>query len=314
MGGRQREIAAALGGEPAIFFPLGDAPGWAKPLRYLLSLLQSSLYLARRQPRAVIVSNPPIFAALPAFAYGAMTGAPILLDSHPGGFGLQGDRLSARLQPLHRRLAARARATLVTEERLAASVRAWGGRGEVIHEAPPHWDAPPPRAAGSPYTVLFVCTFQRDEPVQAVLDAARLRPDVRIRVTGDPGQAPVAPADLPANVELTGFLAPDAYRSALFAADAALVLTTEPASVVRGGYEAVWAHRPLIVSDWPTLRHVFPDAVFTGATGPEIANAIELSRSQHDALAAVAPEARRRQLERWERQLEVLEQAIGAPA
>ena len=62
---------------------------------------------------------------------------------HPGGFGLQGDRVSAQLQGVHRAVAARARAVLVTDAALAARVDAWGGRGLVFHEAPGEISATP---------------------------------------------------------------------------------------------------------------------------------------------------------------------------
>ena len=51
---------------------------------------------AARRPRAVIVTNPPDLRPsrrlLPA---PGLTGAMLILDSHPGGFGVQGDRVAA---------------------------------------------------------------------------------------------------------------------------------------------------------------------------------------------------------------------------
>lgn len=313
IGGRQTEVAGALGGEAAVFYRYGGAARWTVPLRYVVSAVETALYLVRRRPRAVIATNPPVFVGWIALAYARLARVPALLDSHPGGFGLQGDRLSARLQPLHRRLVPRVAATLVTEERLAEQVRAWGGRPAVLHEAPPDWSAPAPRPQpGTPYTVLFVCVFQRDEPVAAVLEAARELPDVRFRITGDlrrrdPGLAAAAPP----NVDWTGFLGSEDYRRALAAADAVLVLTTEPTSIVRGGYEAVWAQRPLLVSDSPSLRRVFPDGVHVANDGDAIAAGVESVRARHAELAAVAPAARDRQQRRWEEQLADLETIIG---
>lgn len=313
MGGRQRDIAAALGGEPAIFYPLGDGTRLRLLLRYLSSLVLTAGYLLRRRPRAVIVSNPPMFAALPALLYARLARVPMLLDSHPGGFGLQGDRLSARLQPLHRLLVRNATATLVTQGSLVDQVSAWEGRAEILHEAPPAWKPPEPRPAADPFTVLFVCIFQPDEPASLVTAAARLLPDVRVQITGDLARAPAGLVEeAPANVEFTGLLGPEDYRGALFAADAVLVITTESTSVVRAGYEAVWAHRPLVVSDWPELRRVFPEAVHTATDSRAIARAIETARARHGELAAAAPAARARQLGRWQDQLSALERAIGA--
>ena len=313
--GRQAEVAAALGGEAAVFYRLGRAPRWTTPLRYALSAAETAAYLIRRRPRAIIATNPPIFPGWIALAFGRLTRAPVLLDSHPGGFGLQGDRLSGRLQPLHRPLVARVDATLVTDGELGDRVRDWGGRAEIVHEAPPAWPPPAPRSRAARFVVLYICVFQRDEPVREVLEAARRMPDVAFRVTGDlrrrdPADGPAAPA----NVEWVGFLGPRDYMDAIVAADAVLVLTTEPTSVVRGGYEAVWAHRPLVVSDFPGLRSVFPDAVHVANEAGAIARGIADARERHAELVSAAPRARTRQLDRWTAQLAALEQLTGGHA
>ncbi|MGH9043947.1 MAG: glycosyltransferase, partial [Acidimicrobiales bacterium] len=113
--GRSEEIARALGGRARCFFP----PRTSRPpaaVRYVLSALATVAWLAKERPNAVIVTNPPVFAGLVAYICSRVLGAPLVLDSHPGGFGVQGDRISARLQPMHRWLARRAEAVLVTDE------------------------------------------------------------------------------------------------------------------------------------------------------------------------------------------------------
>jgi hypothetical protein len=65
---------------------------------------------------------------------------------------------------------------------------------------------------------------------------------------------------VPLNIELVGFLRDGDNVRAMPGADIP-VLRTEPRSVVRAGYEAGYACRPLVVSDWPVLRDVFPYAM-----------------------------------------------------
>ncbi|MGH9048059.1 MAG: glycosyltransferase, partial [Acidimicrobiales bacterium] len=139
--GRSAELASAVGGEARCFFPPRDArPPLA--LRYLFSAIATVTYLLGRRPRAVIATNPPVFAALVAYGCARALGARFVLDSHPGGFGAQGDRVAARLQGLHRWLATRAAAVLVTEETWARTVAMWGGTALIVHEAPADWDCP----------------------------------------------------------------------------------------------------------------------------------------------------------------------------
>src|SRR5690348_6372387 len=73
-GDRAEEIAAALGGEARIFYDLHIVRKPLVPVRYALSAMRMTAYLAWRRPRALIVTNPPIFPGLLAFAYTRLTG------------------------------------------------------------------------------------------------------------------------------------------------------------------------------------------------------------------------------------------------
>ena len=82
-----------------------------------------------------------------------------------------------------------------------------------------------------------------------------------------------------------------------------LALTTEPASVVRAGYEAVYARRPLIVSAWSNLRQIFPYAVHVSNDSDSIVSGLELARDRLDELRATTADALREQRQRWDGQL-----------
>ena len=202
----------------------------------------------------------------------------------------------------------------VTVDELADEVRGWGGRPALVHEAPPPSpEAATPRARrdGRP-VALFVCVFAADEPVDEVIDAARACPDVTFQITGALDLAAARLGDdLPPNVELVGFLDPDDYAAALAGADVVLALTTESTSVVRAAYEAVYAGRPLIVSDWPELRSLFPYAVAAGNTGPRIAAAVSDAVARRDALLEVSDEALSTQEHRWQQQIGTVRAALG---
>lgn len=308
---RAREIAAALGGEAFCHYPLGHVKAVA-PLRYVVSGVLTCWFLARRRPQAVIVTNPPIFPALIVLTYARVTRKPMLLDSHPGGFGLQGDRLSARMQPVVRWVSRRAQATLVTEESLKARVEEWGGHGQIVHEAPPEWDRPPSSARGAIPEVLFVCTFSPDEPVEVLVEAARALPDIAFKVTGDLRKAPPGLVGAaPPNVKFVGFLRGQDYTAALASGDLIVVLTTEPTSIVKAGYEAVYAERPLLLSDWPASREAFPHAAFAANRSPGLASAIRAALVEQESMHAQAAAARERQELRWAQQRQALERLIG---
>jgi glycosyltransferase involved in cell wall biosynthesis len=310
--GRSQEIAAALGGEARCFYNRRLAKGRLVPLRYALSSVRTLAFLASRRPRAVIVTNPPIFPALLAYACTRLSGAPILLDSHPSSFGRKGDRLSQRMLGVHAWLARRVRSTLVTDDEWVRTVASWGGRAEILHEAPGDWELTPVRPLPERPVVLFAGTFAADEPVTEVFAAARRLPDVEVRITGDVRRCPPElRAAKPENVTLTGFLGPAAYQRAMLESDLVLTLTTEPTSVMRAAYEAVYAGRPLVLSDWPALIELFPYAVHVQNFADAIADGVAAVLRRHEELASVTEKAADLQYDRWQWQLDRLRTLIG---
>jgi glycosyltransferase involved in cell wall biosynthesis len=307
---RADEIAASLGGVSRRFNGrLPNRPSTAA-LRYLVNTAETLWWLVTRRPRALIVQNPPIVLPLVAWAWGKIARIPVVLDSHPASFGRKDSRVWAFFLPLHRWLARRSAAVLVTVDALAGEVQDWGARSIVIHEAPAAGGgaaAGAPELDAVPSRVLFVGVFASDEPVQAVIDAAALVPNVEIHITGRLTDAPRGAVEAaPPNVRFVGFLEAAAYTRAVAEAGTVMALTTESTSVVRAGYEAVYAGRPLIVSDWPTLRELFPYAVYTGHSAEALATAMGEGVERNAELVARAADARGRQLARWEEQRRAL--------
>jgi glycosyltransferase involved in cell wall biosynthesis len=192
-------------------------------------------------------------------------------------------------------------------------VRGWGGRALVVHEPPAPWtDQPVDPSPATGERVLFLGTYGRDEPVAEVVDGARQLPGVEFRITGDPATAPDGLLERrPANVEPLGYLHAEAYQREVRSADLVVVLTTEPTSVMRAAYEAVYACRPLVVTDWPALREIFPHAVHVPNTPDGIAAGVRRALDDLDGLRAVAETARTLQTQRWEAQLAALRDAVG---
>jgi exopolysaccharide biosynthesis WecB/TagA/CpsF family protein len=281
-------------------------------VRYLLSSVATGAYLLRRRPKLVIVTNPPVPGALVTYLWARLLGAGFALDSHPGGFGAQGDRVAARLQAIHRFLVRRAHFVMVTDESWCEKVRAWGGTPIVVHEAPGEWDLDPP-TPHERLRVLVVGTFSSDEPVAAVVGAARSMPEYDFFLTGDPSLCPAeAAAELPGNADLIGFLDPDRYKSELASADVVVTLTTEPTSVMRAACEAVYARRPVVLSDWPLGRRLFPYGVHTANDPESLTRALRSLAGRYEHHLDGLEEARSAQVARWDAQRRRLTDAVDA--
>lgn len=311
MRGRSVEIARVLGGEAVSLYAPSERRRPHVAWRYLHGALATAWRL-RERPDLVIVTSPPIVAGLVAYGCGKLLGFPVALDSHPGAFGAQGDTLSRRLLAFHRYLARRAAFSMVAAEPWAEIVADWGGRPLVVHEAPMFEPLPQPPVADR-LRVLYVGRFAGDEPTAAVLDAAAALPGVELLVTGDPDACPASlRAAAPANVRFVGYLDGARYREALGTCHAVLALTTEPGSVMRAAYEAVYVARPLVVSDWPVARETFPCAVHVANDPASIVAGLATVSARYDELVGVTDRARALQLARWQAQEDRLRQAVAA--
>jgi glycosyltransferase involved in cell wall biosynthesis len=288
LGGRSHMVyAARLGSHPATIV-----------LKYAVQWFRTARILRREQPETVIVMTPPVFAALPAFLYAWRRRTQVVLDAHSAAFLHPRWR---RLQWLQRWLCARAASTLVSNTHLADMVRRHGGHATVVPDVPIVFPRPQAFARPAGFVVAVVCSFNPDEPLEAILAAAAQLPDVRFFVTGNPRHFPAALSPrVPPNVTLTGFLSTPLYGGLLRAADAVLTLTTRDHTMLRGAYEAIYQGTPVIVSDFELLRREFPSgALHVDNTADGIASAVRTMQAQLPAFRAAAARLGDDKRKRW---------------
>jgi hypothetical protein len=311
-GSRAGSISQALGGEWQVFYDRRLHHKALVPLRYLTSAFGTLWYLIRRRPRAVIVQTPPVPAAALVFAWAKLARVPVVMDTHPASFALDGNRIHELMRPLLSALVPRAAACIVTTPELGGRISAWKGTPLVVHEAPMVWaERIQPRDCSAESRLLFVCTFAPDEPLMAVLEAARDLPDVTFRITGDLRRRPAeAQRTAPANVQWVGYLGPDDYVKALLNADVIMTLTQRPESVQRSAHEAVDALRPLVLTNWPHIGELFPYAILVENDAAGIRAGVEAAFDRCSELSSVAAQARSVQHRRWSEQLGELQAAL----
>lgn len=299
-GDRLHELADELGGRAEVVFTPRLTARALVPIRYLVCALGTIVALVRHRPRRVVVVNPPLWPAVLIWSYASLTGARWYLDSHPGGFGAQGHDVERRLQPLHRFLIRRANGVLVASRPWVDVVESLGTPAVVVHEPPrPRGHRGRHRPNDRPIA-LFVGVFAPDEPYDAVVDAARLLPEVDWHLTGEPDRAPAGLiAAAPANVVFTGYLGPAAFDAALAEADVVIALTTEPTSVMRAGFEAVDSGTALVVSDHPLVVDAFPAAAATPNAARNIAAAVADLIADPEATRRRVAAARQHHVEQW---------------
>lgn len=297
---RSDHTARELGGRShMVYLPgLGSRPSTIL-FKYIGQWWRTARILRRERPDAVFVMSPPVIAVLPAFWYAWRRRKHLVLDVHTAAFLHPRWR---RFQGLQGALCRWASTTIVHNEHLAARVRDMGAHATVVPDVPIVYDEVERFQKPDVFTVAVVCSFNYDEPVAAILEAARLLPDVRFFMTGNPKHfAPDLATRLPDNVTLTGFISVPAYGGLLSGADVVMSLTSRDHTMLRGAYEAIYQGTPVVVSDWPLLREFFDEgATHTDSTGQGIADAIRRVQADPQRFREGAASLRERKRQQWE--------------
>jgi len=87
-----------------------------------------------------------------------------------------------------------------------------------------------------------------DDAWREVFAAARVTPEARFFVTGDPAQAGVTPDQVPENVVLTGLLPKPVFVALMAACDITLSLTLRPDTLLWSIRESLALARPFVAS------------------------------------------------------------------
>jgi len=225
------------------------------PIRYILQAIKTLKICIREQPKVIFVQNPPIFAPLIVYVYAKIWKSKLIIDSHT--FALLAWWWKWSL-PIHAYLSRRAITTIVTNNHLDKMMRNWKAHSFILADIPTIFPQGKKFTPEGNFNVAVINTFAPDEPVEEVLKAAALLPDVQFYITGDLIRAKrTYLLNRPNNVSFTGFIPDEKYFGLLRGVDVIMVLTNDDHTMQRGACEAVSLGKPIITSNWPLLRSYF---------------------------------------------------------
>lgn len=294
--GRSAGLASALQAE-ALFPPdrLMDA---RIPWRYFRLVVWTRRELRARTPLSMVIAMmPPSFLVL------------VVRASVPQSTKVVGDLHSAVLRgrrwawarPIAM-MSMRRDGALVTNGEDAKLLRGRAVEATVLHDDIQPSLAATPRASKSRRpAVVFPASYASDEPLQAILDACRLLPDVDFYLTGrtPPGLFEL----LPPNAKPTGFLSHADFAALVADADVVLALTTRNFTMQRAGYESFAVGIPQVTSDFPLLHEFYESsAVYCDPHSPRsIADAVSEALGNAEALRARIVEVRAKRINEQQR-------------
>lgn len=282
---------------------------WLKHPGFVLRTLG---ILLRQRPRVLFVQNPSWFLTFEAILLKPLLRYTLVVDAHNGGV-YPFFRWMERFRWAFPLMIRGADVTIVTNDDLAAQVRAHGGEPWVLPDALPDWE--PASAPRNDETLItFICTFADDEPVaEVVRAAAMLPPGHRVRITGKLANCPpeVRAAAAP-NTEFTDFLSEDDFHALLCGSDVIMDLTTFDDCLVCGAYEAVALGVPLVLSDTPVNRDYFDEGVvYARNEAGDLARAMMEAGERRQALRGDVARLRERLRSSWRQGLLGLTGRLG---
>lgn len=262
-------------------------------LRHFKAMWRTLGILLRERPAVVFAPNPSLVLTYLLLACRPLLRFRLVSDAHYGGVvSVTGN---PQIQRLLDRSHRRADLVIVTNDSHADRIRASGGTPFVCPDPVPQLNAGSARPAalnGAGKTVLFICSFDYDEPYEAVFEAARILGERGFRVfaSGSYARVGLTPADAP-HVTLLGYVDRATYEGFLHHVDVVLDLTTWQDCLVCGAYEAMAASKPCVLSQTRSLTTLFTHGtVFTSHEPAAIADAVIAAYSKRAELSAQIPE------------------------
>lgn len=315
---RAEALCGPLEAEPLFFhFRWEDRSPLHKLLAYMGKTVKTLAVLRRARPSLFYVQAPPIFAVYVAWLYSRMTRTRYVVDAHDSMiYGSRWPRM-----PFARAVLNRAAIVWVHHRHVAHLADVWGLRHRILMDRPLNVE---PGRYSFPASILrdrrrarivVPCSYGRDEPLLEMQQATLRLPEVDFYLTHSGRRLPTAyRGAFGPNVCFTGFLATESFNALLAHADAILVLTTRENTQPSGASEALAFRKPLIVSDLPIVRELFPaGAIYVRNEADSIAAGIRTALARKDALVAEMTAFLPEKLRRWEAQWTAAREASGVP-
>lgn len=309
---RTAELARELSGDALFIAPAAkSALERLPPVRYLRAAQSTLRELSARNPSAIIVVAPPVFAPLVAWAWSRRKRCPLIIDFHTAAFH---SRRWGWALPLTRFLALRSQAVSLHTAAMRDEAGHWGAKAFLLPDDLPDAalaEAVPRR--GDRRRVVVAGALDDQEPVAETLLAAEALPDVEFLVTGAPTRLPSGMAErAPANVTFTGWLQYPRFLGELAAADLVVAFSLDSGIMNRVAFEAIALGRPLVLTDWPGLRERFGDsALYCAPKARAMAETIRSALLVAPGMAVRAVAARTRLCRQREIGLDILRRQLA---
>ena len=309
---RTQELSEAIGSELIVVSAPFDIKGVSHAFKFFLTIK----IILQRRPSVLIVQNPSIILAFLGALMKSVVKYRLIVDRHTNfriGKTIGFNPVNLIKVMLSNMSLKKADVTIVTNSFLEQVVRKKGGRGFVLPDKLPKLKRYSPQQLDGDENVVLICTYESDEPYEAVIESARSLPDSTVIYLTGNYTGKVDKNVIPDNVRLTGFLSQKAYELLLESVDVIMDFTNLEWCLVCGGYEAAALDKPLITSNTVALRQLYGQAAFYTSHKPEsIAKTITLALKHKHEMQHEISEFRTNYAHRWDVRFSRLQRLIRA--
>jgi glycosyltransferase involved in cell wall biosynthesis len=312
---RQLSMSPLLGFQN-VFLPISKAPRIFRPLQYVGHSLRTVALLRRNRPEIIWVQLPQVPLLTAALFYKRCFDprVRVIADCHNRVLNRPWNQWPGLRNQLNA-----CDVVVVHNGLVVPKVEAMGIKRGIVRvlEDPPALISHAVRLA-DPFPhpwVLFLASFNPDEPIAELYEAARLAPEITFVLAGEPMRARRRHelGTRPPNVHLPGYLRGEALDAAIMSTDAILALTKLPDAQLSSAGEAIGAGRPMVLSDTPVARDLYyQGGVFVDAySAASIAKGCRAAVEGSGRLAAESLALRDERHARWRSQAESINKMLA---
>lgn len=311
---QRRNIGLAAAVRADLFMSDHNCPGW---LRLIKEFLESWRIIKRERPSICFVMNPSIFSSWWLSFIAKIYRFSLVTDLHTPNVSPRGIK-KFFFNHFFRSGIRRSDLVIVTNNIYRQEVLKLNSSVAVVPDPLPDFDDTL-RKNIKKYSdedkpkieLLFVCSFDPDEPVEKILSLDSEIDDVEIKVTGD-WQKKYRKLPDTKNIKFLGFISKEEYDRRLLSADAIIVLTELEGCLCCGAYEAFAAGKPLILSKTAALMEYFGDApIYVDNSSESILSAIRQIKDEMNRRERMIVEGRQILINKFDNSIDELERMLA---
>ncbi len=257
--------------------------------RYIMGFVKTLQIIVREKPNILFVQNPSIVLTMYTLLLKGLFRYKLAIDAHY--YGVVAPKGNTLFQVILNICNRNADMVIVTNYNHYKMIASLGGNPFICQDPLPDLDHYFSKFSDSNIQdkkVLFICSFDTDEPFQEVFKAFEelATEGYSLYVSGNYKKAGIRPVEFK-HVHFLGYVSSKEFYWHMYTSSVVVDLTTYEDCLVCGAYESMVAEKPLVATGTRTIREYFTNGViYTDINVKAVAEAIRKAYQERHRLVA----------------------------